>query len=141
MPSLPEVLFSHLALPASRHSHHHGAGRTSAQTTAPAAMNASSPISTPGTITTPPPTRQARRNFAPLFAWSAQCRPIVSSLAVTTPGRDEHVVLDQRVRGDVAVGLDPDPLPIVTSLSIAVPRPMTVSRRSSLARGRAPGRR
>ena len=34
-------------------------------------------------------------------------RPAVGSLVSITPGRDEHVVLDHRVRRDVAAGLDP----------------------------------
>ena len=67
---------------------------TSRVTTAPAATNASSPISTPGVSTAPPPTRQARRSIAPRSGLSRPWRAIVSSLVVHRAGPDEHVVLD-----------------------------------------------
>ena len=71
---------------------------TSRTTTAPAAMNASSPITTPGVSTTPPPTRQARRSVAPRSGISGPWRAIVSSLVMHHPGADEDVVLDDRRR-------------------------------------------
>jgi hypothetical protein len=52
-------------------------GGTSRVTTAPAPTNASSPISTPGSRTAAPPTRQARRSVAPRSAWSGPWRAIV----------------------------------------------------------------
>ena len=61
-------------------------GGTSRVTTAPAATNASSPISTPGTSTALPPTRQARRNVAPRSGSPRGWRLIVSSFVVDTPG-------------------------------------------------------
>ncbi len=55
-------------------------------TTAPAATNASSPISTPGVNVAPPPTRQARRSVGPLIGSPLGCRPIALSLVITAPG-------------------------------------------------------
>ena len=67
-PALEQVVLTNLAHDARRHAHHDRAGGTSRVTTAPAATNASSPISTPGVRTAPPPTRQARRSVAPRIA-------------------------------------------------------------------------
>ena len=61
-------------------------GATSRVTTAPAATKASSPTSTPGVSTTPPPIRQARRSTGPRSRSPAAWRLIVSSLVVVTPG-------------------------------------------------------
>ena len=63
-PALEQVLVGDLADRAGRDAHHDRPGRTSLVTSAPAATNASSPISTPGMSTTPPPTRHARRKTA-----------------------------------------------------------------------------
>jgi hypothetical protein len=59
---------------------------TSWSTTAPAPITASSPISTPGSTTAPPPTRQARRRVGPSGGSPAVCRPMVSSFVSTTAG-------------------------------------------------------
>ena len=61
-------------------------GGTSAVTTAPAATNASSPISTPGSSTAPPPIRQARRSVAPRSGVPRSWRAIVSSFVVIAQG-------------------------------------------------------
>ena len=55
-------------------------------TTAPAATKASSPTSTPGRITAPPPTRHARRRRAPSIGLSGERRAIVSSFVVIAHG-------------------------------------------------------
>ncbi len=70
-------------------------GGTSLVTTAPAATNASSPISTPGVSTAPPPMRQARRSVAPrtgALGAVASHRVVVRR---DRAGADEHVVLDR----------------------------------------------
>ena len=59
---------------------------TSRVTTAPAATNASSPITTPGVRIAPPPTRQARRKIGPASGSPGAWRPMVWSLVVVTPG-------------------------------------------------------
>ena len=101
-------LVGHLADDARRDAHHDlRAAPTSRVTSAPAATNASSPISTPGTSTTPPPTRQARRNTAPAQRLAAaRGGPSCRRSCVSTPGPEEDVVLDHRPAGDVHAGLD-----------------------------------
>jgi nucleoside-diphosphate-sugar epimerase len=59
---------------------------TSRITTAPAATNASSPISILGLITAPPPIRQPRRSTGPRTSVSGRWRSMASSLVVITPG-------------------------------------------------------
>ena len=59
---------------------------TSLVTTAPAATNASSPTSTPGSSTAPPPIRHARRSVAPCSGVPRSRRPIASSLVVIAHG-------------------------------------------------------
>ena len=79
---------------------------TSRVTTAPAATNASAPISTPGTSTTPPPTRQARRKVGPCSGAPPGWRPIVLSFVVNTPGPRNTSSSTHRAGGDVHPGLD-----------------------------------
>ena len=82
-------------------------GATSFVTTAPAPTNASSPISIPGQSTAPPPMRAPRRIVGPLTS-------VVPSLGAPhevvvrrdDARRDEDVLLERRVRGDVGLGLD-----------------------------------
>ena len=116
-------------------------GRTSCVTTAPEATNASSPISTPGVSTTPPPTRHARRSIAPRSGISAPCRAMVSSLVVVTPGptntssstiaerRQVHVRLHAHPRAHAHV--------VVDHAAAADHRAL---RRSTRARARTTGR-
>ena len=86
-PALEQVLVRDLAHDAGRHTHRRPrAAATSRVTTAPAATNASSPISTPGVSTVPPPTRHARRSVAPRSGSSGPWRAIVSSFVVVAPG-------------------------------------------------------
>ena len=61
-------------------------GGTSLVTTVPAAMNASSPISTPGVRIAPPPMRQARRRVAPRSSSPGRWRAIVLSFVVIAQG-------------------------------------------------------
>ena len=55
-------------------------------TTAPAPTKASSPMSTPGRRTAPPPMRQARRRVAPRSGISCECREAVWSFVVIAQG-------------------------------------------------------
>ena len=56
-------------------------------TTAPAPTNASSPISIPGQMTAPPPTRALRRIVGPFIsAFRLSVRPMKLSFVVTTHG-------------------------------------------------------
>ncbi len=64
-PALEQVVVADAAHDARRNTHHDGARGTSETTTAPAATYASSPISTPGASTAPPPMRHARRRRGP----------------------------------------------------------------------------
>ncbi len=82
-------------------------GSTSFVTTAPAPTNASSPISMPGSRTAPPPMRAPRRIVGPLIERVALLR--ASHVVVVRRDdarRDEDVLLERRVRGDVRLGLD-----------------------------------
>ena len=125
--SAQQVRLRDLAHRPRRHAHHHRARAPRRRvTTAPAATNASSPISTPGAA------RRRRRRGRPADARAPQrlrpaaCRPIVSSLVVTTPGADEHVLLDRRRARPGSSSTGPDArAPIVTSLSTPQPRPIT----------------
>ena len=81
---------------------------TSFVTTAPAPTNASSPISTPGHRIAPPPMRAPRRIVGPghqLVAALGAAHEVV--VRGDDAGRDEHVLLERRVRGDVGIRLDP----------------------------------
>ena len=93
--ALEQLVVRHLAHHARRDAHDDRArAARRAVTTAPAATNASSPTSTPGTSTAPPPIRQARRRVAP--------RSVVPS------GMPRHrvVVRRHRARADEDVVLD-----------------------------------
>ena len=115
---------------------------TSSVTTAPAPTNASSPTSTPGQITAPPPMRQARRSVG-----ASQRSPFgVAAHGVVVGQRharaDEDVVLDDAAGGDVAVRLHLDAVAdrhVVVDRAAAADRP--TRRRPARARAPAPGRR
>ena len=104
-------------------------GGTSFVTTAPAPTNASSPISTPGQRIAPPPTRAPRRIVGPfdqLVALLGAAHEVV--VRRDDAGRDEDVLLERRVGGDV--GARPGSssrAPIVVSFSTSEPRPITTS--------------
>ena len=103
-------------------------GGTSFVTTAPAPTNASSPISTAGQSTAPPPTRAPRRIVGPSIS---VVPPLGAAHEVVVrrddAGRDEDVLLERRVGGDVGARLDLVIAPIVVSFSTSEPRPRTTS--------------
>ena len=85
-------------------------GPTSRVTTAPAATNASSPISIPGVSTTPPPTRQARRSVGPAQRNAGRVAAHRVVVGGRHPRAEEDEVLDHRAGGYVDAGLDQHPL-------------------------------
>ena len=88
-----EAFRGYLANESGGDTHHERAGGDITRNDGAGRENASSPISTPGASTTPPPTRQARRRVG------RQGRTVATSrhgmvIRRDDTGPDEHVVLD-----------------------------------------------
>ena len=116
---------------------------TSLSTTAPAPTNASSPISTPGRAPLRRRSRAPRRIVGPLI----ELVPLLGAAHEVVvrrdhAGRDEHVVLERRVRGDVRVAPGSSSARRSSCRSRRASRGRSRRRRRSCsARGRRPGRR
>ena len=139
-PALEQVLVRHLAHDPRGHSHHDRPARARRWSPPrPAATNASSPISTPGVSTAPPPMRQARRRRGAARGASGSVARHRVVVRRERAGAHEHVVLDDREGGqvDVASARARAPRPS-TSLSsdAAAPDHRALADRAALAHER-----